>query len=181
MKTTNQVEEHSPESNRSVDADPLFSLISGRETANSASSNLGAGVVVGELVAMTDNGLTPLVVYPGQSGSAAISACSIVDIHGAHVGKQVVLAFDGGDLGKPIVMGIVRSSRAWPIDGQPGQVEVESDGERLTITAKDELVLRCGKASITLTKAGKVLVQGSYVSSRSSGVNRIKGGSVHIN
>jgi hypothetical protein len=42
-------------------------------------------------------------------------------------------------------------------------------------------VLQCGKASITLTKAGKVLIQGSYVSSRSTGVNRVKGGSVQLN
>jgi hypothetical protein len=60
-------------------------------------------------------------------------------------------------------------------------VEVDADGERMTVTAKEELVLRCGEASITLTKAGKVLIRGTYVSSRSSGVNRIKGGAVHIN
>jgi hypothetical protein len=60
-------------------------------------------------------------------------------------------------------------------------VEVDTDGERLLVTAKEQLVLRCGKATITLTKAGKVLIQGTYVSSRSSGVNRIKGGSVQLN
>jgi hypothetical protein len=43
------------------------------------------------------------------------------------------------------------------------------------------MVLRCGKASITLTRAGKVLIQGSYVLSRSTGVNRVKGGAVQIN
>ena len=47
--------------------------------------------------------------------------------------------------------------------------------------SKEQLVLRCGKASITLTKAGKVLIDGSHVLSRSSGVNRVKGGSVQLN
>jgi hypothetical protein len=42
-------------------------------------------------------------------------------------------------------------------------------------------VLRCGKASITLTSAGKVLIRGTYVLSRSSGVNKIKGGSIQLN
>jgi hypothetical protein len=60
-------------------------------------------------------------------------------------------------------------------------VEIEADAERLIVSAKDQLVLRCGKASITLTKAGKVLIQGTYLSNQSSGVNRIKGGSVQIN
>ena len=41
-------------------------------------------------------------------------------------------------------------------------------------------MLRCGKASITLTKAGKVLIEGTYLLNRSSGVNRIKGGSAPI-
>jgi hypothetical protein len=42
-------------------------------------------------------------------------------------------------------------------------------------------VLHCGKASITLTRAGKVIIRGEYVLARSSGVNRIVGGSVQIN
>jgi hypothetical protein len=55
------------------------------------------------------------------------------------------------------------------------------DGKRVTFDAREEIVLRCGKASITLTKAGKVLIRGAYLLNRSSGVNRIKGGSVQIN
>ncbi len=46
---------------------------------------------------------------------------------------------------------------------------------------QDQIVLRCGKASITLTKEGKVILQGAYVSNQSSGVLRLKGGSVQIN
>jgi hypothetical protein len=53
--------------------------------------------------------------------------------------------------------------------------------ERLELTAEKEIVLRVGDASITLTRAGKIILRGTYVLSRSSGVNRIKGGSVQIN
>lgn len=56
-----------------------------------------------------------------------------------------------------------------------------ADGERLVLKAGREIVLQCGKASITLTSAGKVIIRGAYVLSRSSGVNRIVGGSVQIN
>jgi hypothetical protein len=69
----------------------------------------------------------------------------------------------------------------WTDPEQPGRIEVDADGERLIVTAREQLVLRCGDARITLTKAGKVLIEGKFVSSRSSGVNRIKGGSVQIN
>jgi hypothetical protein len=61
------------------------------------------------------------------------------------------------------------------------KVDVEADGQRMIVSAQQQLVLRCGKASITLTKAGKVLIEGSYVLSRSTGVNRVKGGSVQLN
>ena len=55
------------------------------------------------------------------------------------------------------------------------------DGDRLILTAHEQIVLRCGEASITLTRAGKVLIKGAYVVSRSTGMNRIQGGVVHIN
>ncbi len=49
------------------------------------------------------------------------------------------------------------------------------------ISAEREIVLRSGAASLTLTQAGKVIIDGEYVLSRSRGVNKIKGGSVQIN
>lgn len=140
-----------------------------------------SGVLIGELVALGDSGRTPLVVYPGQPGTAALSARSVVDVHGAHIGRQVVLMFESGDARRPIVMGVLRETAGWPLEARPEQVEVDSDGQRMIVRAKEQLVLRCGKASITLTNAGKVLIEGSYVLSRSSGVNRVKGGSVQLN
>jgi hypothetical protein len=137
-------------------------------------------VVVGELVAITDDGRSPLVLYPGQPGNAALRARSVVDLHGPHIGAQVVLSFENGDASLPIVMGVLRQANALSAD-DAGTVQVDADGQRMLVNAKEELVLQCGKASITLTKAGKVLIQGSYISSRSSGVNRIKGGSVQLN
>ena len=138
-------------------------------------------VVIGELIAITDEGNTPLVRYSGQPGSAALRARCLIDLHAPHIGQPVVLMFEGNDAMRPIVMGVVRPSVGWPLADPPAQVEVDADGERLLVTAKEQLVLRCGKASITLTKAGKVLIQGSYVLSRSTGVNRVKGGSVQLN
>lgn len=139
------------------------------------------GVVIGQLIGMTNEGRTPLVLYPGQPGTAALFARTVVDLHGPHIGRQVVLMFEAGDPAKPIVLGVLREGEGWPLDEKPNQVEVDADGERMTVTAKEQIVLRCGKASITLTRAGKVLVQGTYVLNRSSGVMRIKGGSVQLN
>jgi CTP:molybdopterin cytidylyltransferase MocA len=140
----------------------------------------GTGVALGELIALADDGRVPLILYGDQPGSA-MRARTTVDLHAAHVGRQVVLAFEGGDPAKPIVVGVLRGADDCSLPDSSGQVAIEADGTRFVISAKEQLVLRCGTASITLTRAGKVLIQGDYVLSRSSGVNRIKGGSVQLN
>jgi len=161
--------------------DMLFDRLLRDSPANAAPSAdpSPAGMVVGELLAIGEGGV-PLVALPGNA-TRAVAALSLVDLHGAHVGMRVALMFDGGHADRPIVIGVVRGQAAWPLETRPAQVEVDADGERLLVTAKEQLVLRCGKASITLTKAGKVLIEGNYLLSRSSGVNRIKGGSVQLN
>jgi hypothetical protein len=154
----------------------------GRDLSKTEAQVLAAwsvAAVVGELVALTDDGKAPLVCFADQPGTAALRARSTVDLYAAHIGAGVVLLFEAGDPQRPIVAGVLRGQR----DDAPARapVVIETDGERLIIDAKEQLVLRCGKACITLTNAGKVLIEGSYVSSRSTGVNRIKGGSVQLN
>lgn len=139
------------------------------------------GVLVGELLALADDGKTPLVRLPAPWAPNARRALSTVDLHGAHIGHPVVLMFEEGDADRPIVIGLVQGRAGWPLPDAPAQVEVQADGARVVVHAKEEMVLRCGKASITLTKAGKVLIEGSYLLSRSTGVNRVKGGSVQFN
>jgi hypothetical protein len=139
------------------------------------------GIVVGDLIGMASETRAPLVSYPGQPGSAAMAARSVVDLDAGHIGRQVVLMFEGGEPTRPIVMGVLRHRNdASPVP-QEGQFELDVDGARLVVSAREQLVLRCGEASITLTRPGKVLIQGTYVSSRSTGVSRILAASVQIN
>jgi hypothetical protein len=139
------------------------------------------GVVVGTLVALADNGATPLVTYAGQPGTAALAARTTVDLHGPHIGRDAVLMFEAGDPARPIIVGCLRHAGDRSLPELPGQVEVDTDGERLVISAKQGLVLRCGKASVTLSPEGKIAIRGTHVVSHASGVNRIKGGSVQLN
>ena len=53
--------------------------------------------------------------------------------------------------------------------------------DELVFSARRQITIRCGESSITLTAAGKIILRGKYIVSRSSGVQRIKGGSVQIN
>jgi hypothetical protein len=139
------------------------------------------GVVVGTIVGLADDGTVPLVVFAGQPQPAALRARATFDVHTAHVGRSAVIMFEGGDPVLPIVVGCLSDPFAPALADVPGHVEVEADGARLVVSAKEQMVLRCGKASITLNKAGKIVIQGAYVSNRSSGVLRLKGGSVQIN
>ncbi|HEY3159657.1 MAG TPA: DUF6484 domain-containing protein [Vicinamibacterales bacterium] len=138
------------------------------------------GVVVGALVGFADAGAIPLVTYRQQPGTAAVPARSTVALHASHIGKQAALMFEEGDPQRPIIVGCLQDENATALPVS-GQVQVEADGQRLVVSATDRIVLRCGKASITLTKEGKVVIQGAYVSNQSSGVLRLKGGSVQIN
>ena len=139
------------------------------------------GVRIGTLVGFADGGATPLVTYAGQPAPAAQPARATLDLHAAHVGRSAVLMFEEGDPGRPIIVGCLHGADASGLPGVPGHVEFEVDRQRLVVSAKDQIVLRCGKASITLTKEGKVVIQGAYLSNQSSGVLRLKGGSVQIN
>jgi hypothetical protein len=120
------------------------------------------------------------VVVPRLSRSDAMVARSVIPITAADVGREVLVAFEGGETRSPYIIGLVwEPAQNPPIQSPP--IEAKVDGEQVVIKGKKEIVLKCGKASITLTRAGKVLIRGAYVLSRSSGVNRIKGGSVQVN
>ena len=136
-------------------------------------------VTIGELVAIA--GGTPHVSIPTRAQEGAMRARSVVDLHGAHVGKSVVLAFEEGDPRRPIVLGVLRDQATSDLQPRAGTVQVDGDGDRLVVSARYELTLRCGAASLTLTHDGRVLIDGTYVSSTSSGVNRVRGGSVQLN
>ncbi|MDV3438551.1 DUF6484 domain-containing protein [Metapseudomonas otitidis] len=134
------------------------------------------GVVIGVLLDVPEAS-SPVVAFPGCPSETGIAATTTTVLAREDIGTQVALMFVGGDPSRPLVIG--RIQRLPEARQSPAVAHI--DGERLEFSAEREIVLRCGKASITLTREGKVLIKGAYLSSRSSGVNRIKGGSVQIN
>ena len=139
-------------------------------------------VVIGIIVGFK-NDTVPSVSFPGCPSEQGIKARTTVAFKRSDIGKQVALLFESGDPNKPAIIGKIQMLAPSVEEPKPvpDTVETTLDGERLTFTADREIVLRCGKASITLTRAGKIIVRGTYLLNRSSGVNRIKGASVQIN
>ncbi len=133
------------------------------------------GVVIGLFLGLDATG-EPRVDYHGRLMAGPLIARSTTPLRDADRGREVALMFEHGDPARPIVVGLMEASE---VDGSA--VAVTRDDERLVFRADREIVLQCGKASITLTRAGKVLIRGTYLLSRSSGVNMVKGGIVHLN
>ena len=148
------------------------------------------GVVIGTFVDL-DADRRLLVDFPGNPTLAPLAAQTTVELERDQRSRPVALMFPQGDPLQPLVIGLIQNpqAKASPSDTELADnsksplasLQAEVDDERIVFKANKEIVLKCGKASITLTKAGKVLLRGAYVLSRSSGVNRIKGGSVQIN
>jgi hypothetical protein len=51
----------------------------------------------------------------------------------------------------------------------------------VVLKGHEEIVLQCGRASITLHRDGKIVLRGKDILTVASGVQRIKGGKVQIN
>jgi Domain of unknown function (DUF6484) len=110
--------------------------------------------------------------------------------------QPVLLVFERGDPDRPIIIGLLDQGTAADDEqervvslglvqtpaAQPARVlQADVDGQRIRIVGKDEIVLECGQASITLRRNGKVVVRGTYIETYATGTNRVKGGQVRIN
>ena len=118
--------------------------------------------------------------------------------------REALIVFENESPDLPIVIGLLspppREQALAVPSAEPAETcDVLADRQRMTLEARDqarrcdcgrapgvhslgdEIVLRCGESSITLRRNGQVIIRGTYVETRSAGVNRIKGGSVRIN
>jgi hypothetical protein len=111
-----------------------------------------------------------------------VSGRTTVALLREQIGSTVVVLFEQGDVRRPIVVGVLQPVHPTGSAPVPAPlVSAQVDDQRVVLSAEREIVLKCGEASITLTRAGNVLIKGTYVLSRSSGVNKIKGAAVDIN
>jgi hypothetical protein len=135
------------------------------------------GVVIGSLEAFDDAGVPLVRCLQHRDGSCP--ARTTVNLSSGDVGKEIALVFAEGDPRRPIIMGILQEPQKPGLPMWESRISV--DGETVTITAENQITLRCGKASISLSRDGMIHIRGTYLVSRSSGINRIQGGSIELN
>ena len=158
-------------------------------------------IVIGVLEGLDEQG-NVRVNFAENMSDTSLVAISTVAINQQQAGQQVALLFAEGNIEKPVIMGLIHnplnqmienfeiipdresSEQDSPTENTETEKTIEDvcvDGKHVMIEAEEEIIFKCGEASITLTKAGKILIRGKYLLNRSTGVNRIMGGSVQIN
>lgn len=144
---------------------------------------VSASPVVGILRSVTRDGV-PFVDYPGSRYGPLRAKASAELAASLAPGSLVILLFENDDRTRPVIFAAV-SERLANVDANAVAVklvkEAVVDGKRVVLEAQDEIVLRCGKGSITVRADGKVVIKGTELVSRSSGANKIKGSVVNIN
>jgi hypothetical protein len=128
------------------------------------------GVAIGEVIGVAADG-NPLVrVHDEDPVRALVVWSPATPAWQECTGVRVVVAFVDGDARQPVVLGVLDPPR-----------QAAAQPEVLRIESGRALVIECGEASISLREDGRVEIRGTHVISRSSGANKIKGGSVSIN
>ncbi|MDY7230920.1 DUF6484 domain-containing protein [Hyalangium rubrum] len=137
-----------------------------------------------------------LVDFPGNStGPITARLATAIDAQALKTAitnhQKVILLFESGDPRLPFIMAFIQESSPSPLvdalleeppKAPPAlRVETRVDGRQVVIEGKDEIVLQCGEASITLRRNGKIVIRGTQIESCARGRIRIKGGSVEIN
>lgn len=164
----------------SKDSEGSTTLAQSPPAATAVSATLPRkGPLIASLIGLVGDDKTPMITYAGGKGSLA--ARSLVPLDGCDVGKDVLLLFSEDSPDMPIIVGSLEIPKGSIRTAAATPPVITADGQRVIVKAEKQLVLQCGRASITLTQSGKVIIDGAYVSSRSEGVNRIKGASVDIN
>jgi hypothetical protein len=141
---------------------------------------LPEGSVLARLLALGPNGELWIAISEGGD-SAPRSARTTVALGPDAVGREILVCF-AGPARDPVVVGVVVA----PGDGTEApaaspHLDLLVDRRRIVLTAQQEIVFRCGAASITLTPDGRVVVRGADVISSATRTNRIRGGAVRIN
>jgi hypothetical protein len=147
---------------------------------------------IGRVVGTAVNG-SILVDFPGnRAGPLAARAALALDAdaiaRAAAQQQGAILLFENGDPSLPLLMGLLHLPSSTPLidamlerslEDVPKEARV--DGKRVILEGQDEVVLRCGKATLTLRRDGQVLLRGVNIRTEAEEVQRIKGGKVQIN
>lgn len=56
-----------------------------------------------------------------------------------------------------------------------------TEDDELVLSARQRIVLRCGRSSLTMYANGKIVLRGEYILSEAEDLNRLAGGRIELN
>ena len=144
------------------------------------------GFVIGTLKEIDSEGRISVSWTSGDDNTERrnVSAMQSMEkpVSSKDLGRKVILGFENGEPDHPILFGFLESTqRKDTVELLPAPDATTEIPESLHLKSGEELILECGKAKISLRADGRIVILGGYLVSRSTGVNKIKGGSVQIN
>jgi hypothetical protein len=116
---------------------------------------------------------------PAPSPVQTSPARSTVVLAAEHVGREVLVC-RANRAGQAVIIGVLQDLAAPGVTDDPS-IDLLIQRRRVVLSARSEVVLRCGEGSITLSKDGKVTIRGVDVVSSAVRTQRIRGGAVRIN
>lgn len=128
-------------------------------------------VLCGEIAAVAADGAFT-VDFPGNELGPLRARTIREDLW---LGAKVLLAFDGGDPTRPIVVGVL-SDR---LQAQGRTIHLKA--ARIHLQATDEFSIECGEAKVEAARDGKLKLKGRDVVSRASRSNKVQGSTVRLN
>ena len=122
-------------------------------------------IIIGTLVGVDSHG-QPLINFPDNPHMNPLPAMTTLPVTVQLIGRQVALLFANGKLDKPVIMGLIHNPlheliASYEADTaeqdkdqtniipEPTLQNVTIDGKRIVFEGKEEVVIRCGDASIT--------------------------------
>jgi len=137
----------------------------------SDSNDVGSGIVIGIYISTDADGRIWLKLPIGKEDLVSAASC-LCDLSGQQAGTKLAVMFVEGRIELPVVVGPVFA------EFDQGHKKIP---EKVEICASEQIVLKCGKATLRLQGDGSAVIRGEKVVSRASGTNRIRGGNVQIN
>lgn len=136
-------------------------------------------IFIGRIVGMRD-GQAFLSLGEGNEPPVPAHAAVSIDSEGDNlIDASVLVYYNEETYAFPIIVGVIRDRLIRNCEHPSRHSTL--DGATVSVSGKEEVILRCGLSSIALRQDGKVLIKGKQIVSNAEGTNRIKGGSVAIN
>ena len=120
----------------------------------------------------------PIVRLVGSGEEIAVTVLSTVsdaEVVEAIEAKRPALVLRSGDGG--VLLGWTRAE----VEESAPEAPEEKPPETLLLEAEKRIEIRCGDSSLVLEENGKVVLRGSYLLSRSTGPNKVKGATIELN